>query len=312
MSAKKTRPLLPWFFALVAVMFLGVVASFAFDIKIAPSSRIAAIDSILFPTPTPLPTPSAQELAQEVIPNSGYTVSIKWGDIGKKLVASGAIDMKKFENIYKDPQYKDLLAYLTSTQNKGITITPQNSYFWINTLWALGLAQKSDVLDNGIMTSQYQKDIPNFASTAGWTLGAKPAMKIYSSANIIPLTVEQNQLVNKIASNIYRPCCGNNTAFPDCNHGMAMLGLIELMVNQGYSENDIYKAAVAFNSYWFSQTYMDLAFYFKTKKSLDWNDVDPKTILSAPYSSAQGYQLIHDEIQGQVPQQQGGGSSCGT
>ena len=42
------------------------------------------------------------------------------------------------------------------------------------------------------------------------------------------------KIVEEIAGNIYRPCCGNSTAFPDCNHGMAMLGLIELMVSQKF------------------------------------------------------------------------------
>lgn len=297
----------------VAGSVLVVLAawSFAFDVSIKPSARFQSIKSLLNPTPTPVPTPSAEVLAEKVLPSNGYTVNIKWGDIGKKLVESGAIDLVKFQENYKDPQYQDVMKYLTEAQDKGITITQQNSYFWINTLWALGLVQKSDVLDKGVMGTQYKKEVGNFASTGGWTLGTKAATKLYSTIQIIPLTSEQNQVVMRIAGNIYRPCCGNSTAFPDCNHGMAMLALIQLMVSQGQSESEIYKAALAFNSYWFGQTYMDLAYYFKTKQSLDWDKVDPKTALGQQYSSAQGYQNIKKEIEG-APQQQKGGGGCGT
>lgn len=294
-----------------SLLLLFAVSSFAFDVEIKPSPKIQALKSILFPTPTPVPTPSVESLADAVIPASGYTVNIKWGDIGKKLVASGAIDLAKYKENYKDPQYQELLKYLTEDQDQGITITQQNSYFWINTLWALGLVQKSDVLDKGVMGTQYKKEVGNFASTGGWTLGAKPATKLYSSAQIIPLTSEQNQMVTKIAENIYRPCCGNSTAFPDCNHGMAMLALIELMVSQGYSETEIYQAGLAFNSYWFGQTYMDLAYYFKTKENLDWKNVDPKRALSAEFSSAQGYQAIKKQIEGVAPQKPSTGGGCG-
>lgn len=294
-----------------SLLLLFAVSSFAFDVQVKPSPKIQALKSILFPTPTPVPTPSVESLADAVIPASGYTVNIKWGDIGKKLVASGAIDLTKYKENYKDPQYQELLKYLTEDQDQGITITQQNSYFWINTLWALGLVQKSDVLDKGVMGTQYKKEVGNFASTGGWTLGTKPATKLYSSALIIPLTSEQNQMVTRIAENIYRPCCGNSTAFPDCNHGMAMLALIELMVSQGYSETEIYQAGLAFNSYWFGQTYMDLAYYFKTKENLDWKNVDPKRALSAEFSSAQGYQAIKKQIEGVAPQKPSTGGGCG-
>ncbi len=297
-------------FAAASVLLLVGVWTFAFDVQLKPSSRFALLQNKLNPTPTPTPTLSAENLSEKVIPNSGYSINLKWGDIGKQLVLTGAIDLTKFKETYKDPQYQEILTYLTETKDQGITITPQNSYFWINTLWALGLVQKSDVLDKGIMMTQYKKDIGSFASTGGWTLGSKPATKLYSSVAIIPLTPAQNQIVNQIAANIYRPCCGNSTAFPDCNHGMAMLALIELMINQGYPETEIYKAALAFNSYWFGQTYMDLAYYFKTKQNLDWDKVDPKVVLSAQYSSAQGYQAIKKEIEG-APQQGQSAGSCG-
>ncbi|KKQ37899.1 MAG: hypothetical protein US54_C0023G0003 [Candidatus Roizmanbacteria bacterium GW2011_GWA2_37_7] len=253
---------------------------------------------------------TVESLAEKVIPQEGYTVKLNWGDTGQKLVESGAIDLQKYKDNYGDDRYQQLMTFITDTKNESITVNAENSYFWVNTLWALGLVQKSDVLEKGIMGTEYKDEIGNFASTGGWTLGAKDAVTLYSSVNIVDLTTEQQQRVAKITENIYRPCCGNSAAFPDCNHGMAILGLVELMVAQGFSDQEIYEASLAFNSYWFPQTYADLAYYFETKQDTVWEDVDPKTVLGQAYSSGQGYARIKQEI-GNIPGLQSGGGSCG-
>lgn len=253
---------------------------------------------------------TAEELAEVVIPKDGYEVKLKWGEVGKKLVTAGGIDMKKFGENYKDESFEDELRYLTENK-EGVKIDAKNAYFWVNMLWALGLTQKSDVLDKGVMGTEYRKDLANFSSTAGWTLGAKDAVKLYSSASIIDLDETENKRVTEITSNIYRPCCGNSAAFPDCNHGMAILGLVELMVDQGFSDEKIYEASLAFNSYWFQQTYVDLAYFFLTRENLSWDKVDPKKVLGAQYSSSQGYLGIKEIIAEDAPTLQRGGSSCG-
>ena len=247
---------------------------------------------------------SVGALTEKVAPASGYSVDIKWGDVGQKLVEAGAIDLEQYQQIYPD------VSYLTQSKSEGITLNKDTAYFWVNTLWALGLTQKSDVLEKGVMMTQYGDDLGNFASTAGWTLGSKDALELYSSAEIIPLSAEQQAKVAEIASNIYRPCCGNSAAFPDCNHGMAILGLVELMVSQGFSEEEIYKAALVFNSYWFVDTYVDLAYYFQTVEGIRWSKVDPKEVLSDKYSSASGYGAIK-QIIGNIPGAPVQGASCG-
>ncbi|MDP3997374.1 MAG: hypothetical protein U1C49_01410 [Candidatus Andersenbacteria bacterium] len=277
----------------------GSVARIANQTVNGEAKKPAAGDAVL-----------AAQLQDEVVPVEGYEVPIIWGDTGVKLVRSGAIDLEKFKQNYTDEQYRELLAYLTAPQQKGITITRDNAYFWVNTLWALGLTQQSDVLSKGIMSTQYKDKIGNFASTGGWTLGKKEAVELFSSADIVPLTAQQQELVAKVSANIYRPCCGNSTAFPDCNHGMAILGLLELMASQGMSEADMYRASLAFNSYWFTQTYMDLDYYFRTKQDLAWADIDPKLLLSNQYSSGTGYQAIKQEIGNAVSLPSSGGS-CG-
>ena len=76
----------------------------------------------------------------------------------------------------------------------------------------------------------------HYASTGGWTLAAKPIMEVFASLPLIKLTAEQQERLQKVAEATYRPCCGNSTAFPDCNHGMAMLGMLELMAANDASE----------------------------------------------------------------------------
>ncbi|HKK02151.1 MAG TPA: hypothetical protein VJ955_08290, partial [Desulfuromonadales bacterium] len=85
--------------------------------------------------------------------------------------------------------------------------------------------------------------------------------------------------------------CGNSTYFPDCNHGMAMLGLLELMASQGASESQLYHAALSVNSYWFPETYMTLARYFQ-KAGIGWDRIDAKMVLGVDYSSIEGYRTI--------------------
>lgn len=249
-------------------------------------------------------------LKQEVLPAKGYTTSLKWKTLGKQLVDSGVIDKKKYEELFvSEADGKNDLKYLEGDWNENIAINEKNSRFIVNTFWALGLVNKSKVLDEGPMMQEGRTKAGNFASTGGWTIGAKPAMELYSSREIIPLNSEQQDLVKKIAENVFRPCCGNSTAFPDCNHGMAALGYIELAVYNGLPEKQIYKDLLAFNSFWFPQTYVEIAAYFD-KQGTKWKNVDAKLALSQDYSSSQGAARIKQAVQG-IPGIQNSGGGCG-
>ena len=248
-----------------------------------------------------------KEATAKVLPADGYTTQLKWGDIVKKLVEAGAIDPVKYREIYNSKTNgAEQLTLLEGESDQAISIDENNAYFLVNTLWALGLTQKSIVLDEGPMT----KNTANYASTGGWILGKKTAMELYSSQELIPLNEEQQDLVQKIAGNVYRPCCGNSVAFPDCNHGMAALGYIELAVAAGLSEEQIYQDLLAFNSYWFPDTYVEMAVYFQQQEGLSWDKVDAKTALSYDYSSAAGAQKIKQAVQS-IPGLKSQGGSCG-
>lgn len=254
-------------------------------------------------------TISYDQFLQQVAPLSGTTITVNWGDMGQKLMESGAIDLDKFQARYSGLS-EEQEAILLGDELTEITFKPENIQFWTNVLWALGLVQESKVLGEGPI-KQYEETNPigGYASTGGWTLGSQSAEELYNSARLIDLTPEQDDLVYRVTENIFRPCCGNHTAFPDCNHGMAVLGLMELMASQGATEEELYQAALAFNGYAFSDSYIRVAAYF-AKQDIPWSEVSPQVILGPDYSSAQGARRVASAV-GPIDGTPGQGGSCG-
>jgi len=295
---------------LVLILILNSILATGFIEYYILKKNFNAQVSTLIET-TKNPEEFIQILKQEVLPQEGYRLSVKWKNIGKQLLESGVIDKKKYEELFvQDPvAKKEMAAHMMNVSNDFMMINESNSRFMVNTLWALGLVNKNKILEEGSMKTYGKGDVMGFASTGGWSLGSKPTSELYASREIVKLTAEQQELVKKIAQNVYRPCCNNSTEFPDCNHGMAALGYIELAVSQGVSEKQIYKDLLKLNSFWFPQQYVELAAYF-SKQNTDWNKVDAKLALSSQYSSAQGAQQTRQNVQN-VPGlniQQGG---CG-
>lgn len=250
-----------------------------------------------------------EEKQKEILLQNSIELPIKWNDIGVEMVKAGVIDKEKFVNLYNGRGGLSEVdkKLLENVDNGNLIITPENSGMMLNMLWAFGLGNKNEILENGPMIDPKYGGAGNFASTGGWSLARGDAMTHYSMHKFITLTFEQQTLVEQVAKNIYRPCCDNSTYFPDCNHGMAMLGLLELMASQGVSEIDMYKFALKVNALWFPNQYEAIKI-FVTSQGVDWNTVDPKKILGFEYSSSSGYQNILSKIQ---PQEQKGGTSCG-
>lgn len=251
----------------------------------------------------------SSDLQEKVLPSQGIIIRAKWGNFGSQMIEKGIIDKDKFEELYAERGglREEDKKILYAADNGEIVINEKNSGFMLNMLWALGLANKNTILEQGPMHDSGREGAGNFASTGGWTLAKGNAMEHYSKYTLLALTQEQQKLVEGISKNIYRPCCDNPTFFPDCNHGMAMLGLLELMASQGMNEQEMYTAALQVNSYWFPDTYTTLAKYFE-KKGVDWKNVDPKEVLGINYSSASGYQKILEQIN---PEEIEGGGGCG-
>jgi hypothetical protein len=201
---------------------------------------------------------------------------------------------------------KKMLATLTANG----TIDPANlpQVTELNLLWAYGLANKNQVLESGPIMDPGYGGPTNMASVGGWTVTTGSVMDHYNKHTLATLTSDQQALVEKIAKGIYRPCCNNSTHFPDCNHGMAMLGLLEYMASQGSTEGEMWNAAITANMSWFPDQYQTIAQYLKIK-GIDSKIITPQMLLGAEYSSGSGFA----RIAAQVPQsgQQKGGSGCG-
>lgn len=245
---------------------------------------------------------------KDVLPESGIELPVAWGDIGPRLIELGVIDEAKFKKALSLTPEQEVI--LTKGSDKKITINKDNSQFVVDMLWALGLAQKSAVYEDGPMGKEYKDQAGNFSSTGGWSLARGSAMNYLNRFDLIKLTPEQQKKAGEIAQNVYRPCCGNSTWFPDCNHGMAALAMIELLVAQNVDEATIYRKILGFNSFWFADNYLYVATYF-ARQGIQWKDVDAKVALSKDYSSAQGAQAIMKKV-GPLPykpEQKGGG--CG-
>lgn len=178
----------------------------------------------------------------------------------------------------------------------------------LNLLWAFGLADKNRILDSGTISDLRYGGPMNMASVGGWTASDGSPSDHMSKHGYVTLTPDQQALVEKVSKGIYRPCCNNSTYFPDCNHGMAMLGLLEYLASQGSTEDQMWSAALTANMEWFPDAYQTIAQYMK-EKGIDGKNISPQVILGADYSSASGFAKISAQVTQPVQKQSGGG--CG-
>ncbi|NJC95087.1 MAG: hypothetical protein FIB03_01925 [Anaerolineae bacterium] len=263
-------------------------------------------------------TEQKKELAalyEQVNPRDGYALPVSYGDLGPRLIEGGVIDYEAFAAIYvnsgkplSDAQ-TEILRYGSDEQ---IVITAENAHFLLNYFWAVGLANKNPILTGGPMVQNSGGQVERFASTGGWTIAAKSITEIYASLDLIPLTPEQQARGEEVAAGVYRPCCNNPTLFPDCNHGMAMLGLLELMASQGASANQMFEAAKYVNAFWFPQQNLETAIFLKANQEMDFEDADARMVTGVRFSSGSGYAEVHQQLQtsGLLPQAPNQGGSC--
>jgi hypothetical protein len=255
------------------------------------------------------------DMAHQVNPPEGYRIKARFGDAGPKMLAAGAINYDAFLEVYERsgrPLSEPQLAILNKGSRDEITINKENAYFLLNFFWALGLTNKNTILTEGPMVTNSQGQVENFASTGGWTIAAKPIRELYASAEIISLTPEQQEHLEHVAQNVYRPCCNNPTHFPDCNHGMAMLGLLQLMASQDATREEMFEAAKYFNAFWYPSQTLEIATFYKEAMSIDFSDVDARQLVSKDISSGSGYQVVRQWLASNgFLQQTPSGGSCG-
>ncbi len=279
-------------------------------------SVISALLVLLVSIPTSPPTTGQKNgtnnsndysaLQTALFPESGFKTKIVLGDAIPKLVERGAIDIEKLKQIYSarggltDEELK-----LLNTANEPLIIKPSNANFLLNLMWAMGISNKNPILDE---MSNYSS-VGNLASTGGWTLSKTDSMNYFNKLEIIKLTAEQQKIAENVARNAYRPCCNNPTSFPDCNHGAALLALIELGASQGMTESELYTLALQANTLWFPQNYLSTAVLLKSNGVDYWSNA--KEIVGSKYSSYTGWsQNVYKPLQEKnlLPSTSGGGS----
>ncbi len=254
-------------------------------------------------------------LVAQINPPAGYTLSAKFGKLGPHLLEVGAIDTDAFVQVYRQagqPLTNTQAAILTNGSETRVVVDSTNAYFLLNFFWAVGLTNQNPILDR--LVARYGiGGVSNFASTGGWSLGARQPMELYNRETLLSLSSDQQSRLEAVVSHVFRPCCGNHTAFPDCNHGMAMLGLLELMASQGATIDEMFWAAKYVNAFWFPEQTLEVAIYLKASQNLDFVNADPRSVVGEQFFSARGFKQIHQWLAANklLPQALGGRQSCG-
>lgn len=255
------------------------------------------------------------QLYEQVNPQDGYTLPVSYGDLGPHLLEAGVIDHDSFLRVMSasgDALSNRQMDILKKGSDEPIVITRENAHFLLNFFWAIGLANRNPILTEGAIVQFGDGQIERFASTGGWTLATKPVTDLYARLDLIPLTPEQQARVEEVAAAVYRPCCNNPTLFPDCNHGMAMLGLLELIASQDASVDEMFTTAKYVNAFWFPQQNLEIAMYLQANQNTDFRETEARQVTDAQFSSGSGFAAIHQSLQtaGLLPQAPSLGGSC--
>lgn len=228
------------------------------------------------------PTP---DILGQVTPDAGVDTGISFADSIQRLIAGGALDPEKLRSDQGHPQWVERL--LNAPSIAPIRFSRDTAPYLVDLLWPLGLSTKAVFNEKSPINTLR---IPQFASTGGWTLGRERNGYVYfNGVDAINLTAQQEAMVLDAAMNTFRPCCDNSTFFQDCNHGSALLGLMELAASQGATTAKLYQVALVANSYWVPDQYAKTALYFSHFKSRSWGDVTPEVVLGPTYSSLNGW-----------------------
>lgn len=205
------------------------------------------------------------------------------------LVEAGAIDRDKFVAAHQDRgPVPDWVLQALDGKSQELILSVETAAYNLNLLWPLGLATKATFNADSPVRGE---DLANFASTGGWTVGRENNGAAYFDAvETLALTAGQADLVRRLADNVFRPCCDNSAFFQDCNHGSAMLALLELAAANGRQSAAILELAKAANGFWYPQEYVEIALYFDAIEGLPWSAVPADRALSAEFSSVTGIQ----------------------
>ena len=278
----------------IAIAALAVLLEYSYHFS-GPSGVQSAPNNIVGPSAAGTNALNFSSIAEQVYSARGVTLPLKWGSIPNQLVDSGVLNLSFVEGSLisaNQPLTNVELGMLNGTNNGNVIFNHSSALFTLYMLWAVGINNRNPIINNGPVMD-YGGSPYDLASTGGYGPLGKLSL---GNLSLIGLTASQQDLVDTIASNVYRPCCNNPAMFPDCNHGAAQLGLIELMVSQGKNETQIYNALKEFNSFYYPQQYFDIAVFFNYTQGMSWNSVPANEVLGYNFSSATGYSNVYEAI----------------
>ncbi len=234
--------------------------------------------------------PPFRGVMDAVLPPGGIATGLSFGNVLQKLIAAGALVPAKLRSVYarRGGMPPFVAALLAGPSDAPIRLGAETATDLLYLLWPVGLATRAP-FNAGSPTNGAH--LPRLASTAGWTLGrVANGAAYFDSVEALTLSDAQAALVREVAARTYRPCCDNPAIFQDCNHGSAMLGLLELAASQGMGKTELERVALAANSFWFPREYLKTALFFALFEQLPWREVAPADVLGARYASASGWQ----------------------
>lgn len=257
---------------------------------------------------------SIRRAVEAVLPEAPVRTGLTLGRPVAALIEAGTIDPARFRTAYADrgPLPPWVHAVLAGSDAE-VVLSRANAPYLLNVLWPLGLANRAAFNADSPLNGP---DAASFASTGGWTLGnGGNGADWFNAVDAVALAPEQDALVRSVADRTFRPCCDNSTFFQDCNHGSAMLGLLQLAAASGGGEDALFRLARDANGFWYPEKYVEMALYFDRFEGLDWRDVKPERTVSRAHASISGWRkTVHAAMIADTPsggtRAGGGGSGC--
>ena len=231
----------------------------------------------------------AYTIMNGVLPKNGVALRFGFGMALQRLIAAGVLDPTKYRGLYQStgglPEWVNKI--LDAPSDDPIVFSLSNAAFLLNLLWPLGLASRAAFNESSPINTLR---LPSFASTGGWSLGKNiEGYRYFNAVDTLNMTPAQEASVLEVAQRTFRPCCDNSTFFQDCNHGSALLGLLELAASLGATTDELYRVALVANSYWFPDKYVLIAISLQRSGHPDWNAVSPSLVMGETFSSLSGW-----------------------
>lgn len=221
-------------------------------------------------------------LRSEVAPPEGVSIPVEWGSLLDELKASDVVDTVLLNKGLVEARGHGLTtaeeARFNGESHELIRIDNESKTYLMYVFWAVAFVNANPLLNES-------------AHMYGNKTSPVGAAK-YGSLALFNFTPAQQALIEDVALNSYRPCCNAPTLTPDCSHGFAALGLLEFLVSKGVGRDDLFKTLLQFNSYSFTNEYVDVALMLQEQGGQSWSSANATQLIGYSYSSIEAHQAI--------------------